>query len=50
MLHNGYSVYTMKAISLGWGVQSFTLAVMSALGELPAVALWDAECDGVCGV
>lgn len=27
----------MIAISLGWGVQSFTLAAMSALGELPAV-------------
>lgn len=26
-----------KAISLGWGVQSFTLAAMSALGELPPV-------------
>jgi len=25
------------AISLGWGVQSFTLAAMSALGELPRV-------------
>jgi hypothetical protein len=27
----------MKIISLGWGVQSFTLAVMSALGDLPKV-------------
>lgn len=27
----------MKIISLGWGVQSFTLAAMSALGELPTV-------------
>lgn len=27
----------MICISLGWGVQSFTLAVMSALGELPQV-------------
>lgn len=27
----------MKVISLGWGVQSFTLAAMSALGELPKV-------------
>jgi len=27
----------MRVISLGWGVQSFTLAVMSALGELPQV-------------
>lgn len=27
----------MKIISLGWGVQSFTLAVMSALGDLPLV-------------
>lgn len=27
----------MKAISLGWGVQSFTLAAMSALGELERV-------------
>lgn len=27
----------MKAISLGWGVQSFTLAAMSALGELDLV-------------
>lgn len=27
----------MIAISLGWGVQSFTLAAMSALGELPAI-------------
>lgn len=27
----------MIAISLGWGVQSFTLAAMSALGELPKV-------------
>jgi hypothetical protein len=25
----------MKSISLGWGVQSFTLAAMCALGELP---------------
>lgn len=28
---------TMKIISLGWGVQSFTLAAMSALGELEPV-------------
>lgn len=28
---------TYKIISLGWGVQSFTLAVMSALGDLPKV-------------
>lgn len=27
----------MKIISLGWGVQSFTLAAMSALGELEPV-------------
>lgn len=27
----------MRVISLGWGVQSFTLAAMSALGELPKV-------------
>jgi 3'-phosphoadenosine 5'-phosphosulfate sulfotransferase (PAPS reductase)/FAD synthetase len=27
----------MIAISLGWGVQSFTLAAMSALGDLPPV-------------
>lgn len=27
----------MRVISLGWGVQSFTLAVMSALGEMPPV-------------
>ena len=27
----------MKAISLGWGVQSFTLAAMSALGDLEPV-------------
>ncbi len=27
----------MKIISLGWGVQSFTLAAMSALGELESV-------------
>jgi 3'-phosphoadenosine 5'-phosphosulfate sulfotransferase (PAPS reductase)/FAD synthetase len=27
----------MKVISLGWGVQSFTLAAMSALGDLPPV-------------
>lgn len=27
----------MIAISLGWGVQSFTMAAMSALGELPPV-------------
>lgn len=27
----------MRIISLGWGVQSFTLAVMSALGDLPPV-------------
>lgn len=27
----------MRAISLGWGVQSFGLAAMSALGELPPV-------------
>lgn len=27
----------MKIISLGWGVQSFTLAAMSALGDLPKV-------------
>jgi hypothetical protein len=27
----------MIAISLGWGVQSFTMAAMSALGELPSV-------------
>lgn len=26
---------TMRAISLGWGVQSFVLCAMSALGELP---------------
>lgn len=28
---------SMVVISLGWGVQSFTLAAMSALGELPKV-------------
>ena len=28
---------TLNFISLGWGVQSFTLAAMSALGELPKV-------------
>ena len=27
----------MKVISLGWGVQSFTLAAMVALGELEPV-------------
>ena len=27
----------MKIISLGWGVQSFTLAAMVALGELEPV-------------
>lgn len=27
----------MKVISLGWGVQSFTMACMSALGDLPEV-------------
>lgn len=27
----------MIALSLGWGVQSFALAAMSALGELPKV-------------
>ena len=27
----------MKVISLGWGVQSFTLAAMVALKELPPV-------------
>ena len=27
----------MKIISLGWGVQSWTLAAMVALGELPPV-------------
>ena len=27
----------MKAISLGWGVQSFPLAAMAALGELESV-------------
>ena len=27
----------MKVISLGWGVQSFTLAAMAALGELEPV-------------
>jgi hypothetical protein len=25
----------LRVLSLGWGVQSFTLAAMSALGELP---------------
>jgi len=29
---------TFHVISLGWGVQSFALAAMSALGELPPVA------------
>jgi hypothetical protein len=27
----------MRVISLGWGVQSFTLAAMAALGDLPPV-------------
>lgn len=27
----------MKVLSLGWGVQSFTLAAMVALGELPSI-------------
>ncbi len=27
----------MNIISLGWGVQSFTLAAMSALGDLPRI-------------
>ena len=26
-------------LSLGWGVQSFTLAAMAALGELPPIDL-----------
>jgi len=30
---------TYTAISLGWGVQSWTLAAMSALGELPPVSV-----------
>lgn len=29
----------MKIISLGWGIQSFTLAAMSALGEIEKVDL-----------
>ncbi len=31
----------MQALSLGWGVQSFTLAAMAALGEIeqPDVAI-----------
>ena len=28
---------TIKVLSLGWGVQSWTLAAMSALGELEPV-------------
>ena len=27
----------MRVISLGWGVQSFTLAAMAALGDIPPV-------------
>lgn len=30
---------TLRVLSLGWGVQSFTLAAMSALGELPKLDL-----------
>jgi hypothetical protein len=29
----------LKVLSLGWGVQSWTLAAMSALGELPEEAV-----------
>jgi hypothetical protein len=32
------SADTMTIINLGWGVQSWTMAAMSALGELPRVA------------
>jgi hypothetical protein len=35
----------MKILSLGWGVQSFTLAAMVALGELPPIGkLQPCEC------
>lgn len=39
MVHNEITPY--KVLSLGWGVQSFTLAAMSALGEfeMPDVAI-----------
>lgn len=55
----------MRIISLGWGVQSFTLAAMAALDEIEPVdfavhadtteekgqlTLWDNECFGVCGI
>ena len=29
----------LKVISLGWGIQSWTMAAMSALGDLPKVDL-----------
>ncbi len=33
-MSNKSTIATMKVISLGWGVQSFTLAAMSALGVI----------------
>ena len=36
-MNNKSTIAAMKVISLGWGVQSFTLAAMSALGELDPV-------------
>jgi hypothetical protein len=27
----------MRTLSLGWGVQSFTLAAMAALGDIPPI-------------
>ena len=31
----------LRIISLGWGVQSWTLAAMAALGEIPPVVQLD---------
>lgn len=33
----GKECVSLKVLSLGWGVQSWTMAAMSALGELPAI-------------
>jgi len=37
MMNLGENIKMVKIISLGWGVQSWTLAAMTALGELPPV-------------
>jgi len=47
------STIKLRVLSLGAGVQSTTLALMAAHGEIgpmPDCAIFADKCDGMCGV